>query len=239
MSSGSDKVPSRSTQTDVDAFLAEVARAPSARTAGEGGRLIFAMDATASREPTWDRACEIQGEMFVETAGLGGLQVQLCHYGGFRQFAASPWQDDAAGLLARMTAVRCAAGATQIGRVLRHVLAESERGRVNALVFVGDCFEESHDGVAELAGQLGLRGVPAFMFHEGGDRSAERVFRDVARLSGGAFARFDAASAEHLRELLRAVAVYAAGGRRALADLGERRGGAAALLTHQIGGASE
>ena len=52
--------------------------------AGEGrARLIFAMDATASREPTWDRACQVQGQMFLETAALGGLEVQLVYYRGF------------------------------------------------------------------------------------------------------------------------------------------------------------
>lgn len=236
MSSGDENFPSRSTQGDLEAFLARVARTPAAGAAGRRGRLIFAMDATASREPTWDQACQLQGEMFSETAALGGLDVQLCHYRGFRQFSVSGWQGDSAGLLERMSEVRCAGGATQIARVLQHVLQESGRETVNALVFVGDCVEESVDALAELAGQLGLRGVPAFMFHEGGDRTAERAFREIAQLSGGAFARFDAGSAAHLRELLRAVAVFAAGGRRALADLGERDGGAARALTHQIGG---
>jgi hypothetical protein len=39
-----------------------------------------------------------------------------------------------------------------------------------------------------------------------------------------------------LRALLGAVAAYAAGGRRALADYGKRAGGAALLLTRQLGG---
>ena len=37
-----------------------------------------------------------------------------------------------------------------------------------------------------------------------------------------------------LRELLAAVAVFAAGGRRALADYSEQRGGMTKLLTHQM-----
>ena len=52
-----------STGAEVEAFLKKVAlTARPVKTAGRG-RLIFAMDATASREPTWDRACHIQAEM--------------------------------------------------------------------------------------------------------------------------------------------------------------------------------
>jgi hypothetical protein len=133
-----------------------------------------------------------------------------------------------------MTAVRCAAGITQIGRVLGHALAEAKRKRVNALVFVGDCVEEPLDGLADRAGKLGLLGVPAFVFQEGRDPTAERGLKEIARLSGGAWCPFDASSPRTLKELLSAVAVYAAGGRKALADFGQRRGGAVLQLTRQI-----
>ena len=63
---------------------------------------------------------------------------------------------------------------------------------------------------------------------------AERCFRQVARLSGGAYAPFDARSPQVLRDLLSAVAVYAAGGRKALAQFGRARGGAVLQLTHQV-----
>ena len=235
MSSERDKLPSRSSQGDVEAFLARVARTPPATVAGPRGRLLFAMDATASREPTWDQACRIQGEMFEATGSLGGLDVQLCYYRGFHDFHAGTWHRDTAGLLGEMTGVRCAAGTTQIGRVLQHALRESTAAAaVNALVFVGDCMEESIDSLCDQAGQLGLRRVPVFVFHEGHDAGAERAFRELARLSGGAYVRFDATSADQLRELLGAVAVYAAGGRKALAHLGKERGGAALALTRQL-----
>lgn len=196
---------------------------------------MFAMDATASREPTWDHACQIQAAMFNETHDLGGLDVQLVFYRGFREFESSPWCGDAAELLDRMTRVTCAGGITQIARVLRHAMAETERRRVNALVFVGDCMEESRDELAGLAGQLGLLGIPAFLFQEGRDPMAEQCFREIARLSGGAWCPFDAHSPDLLRDLLSAVAVFAAGGRKALEDFGRRRGGAVRQLTHDIG----
>jgi hypothetical protein len=192
------------------------------------------MDATASREPTWDVATHIQSQMFQETAALGGLEVQLCYYRGFKQFQSSAWLSTAKDLLSTMTQVTCAAGMTQIGRVLQHTIAEGQRAKVNALVFVGDCMEEDIDKVCGLAGELGLLGVPAFVFHEGIDPAAEKTFKEIARLTHGAYCRFDATSAQHLRDLLSAVAVYAAGGRKALENFGKRRGGLALQLTHQI-----
>lgn len=133
-----------------------------------------------------------------------------------------------------MTAVRCLAGRTQIARVLRHALDEAKAARVSALVFVGDCVEEDADALGRLAGELGLRGVPVFAFQEGHDASAEHVLRQVARLSGGAWCRFDASSASQLRDLLAAVAVYAAGGRKALANYSAQRQGDVLLLAKQL-----
>ncbi|NIM29211.1 MAG: VWA domain-containing protein [Gammaproteobacteria bacterium] len=234
MTSKSDKLPAKSNKAEIDAFLAKVASTPLVKASGTRGRLIFAMDATASREPTWDRACHIQSEMFLETESLGGLDVQLCYYRGFREFHASQWLGSSADLLAQMRDVRCSGGMTQIERVLKHTVAESQREKVNALVFVGDCMEENIDVLCQVAGELGILGVPAFMFHEGDDAAAERTFREIARLSGGAYCRFDASSAQQLRDLLSAVAVYAAGGRKALENFGRRQGGVALRLTQQL-----
>ena len=203
---------------------------------GERGRLIFALDATASREPVWDRAMHIQSQMFMETKSLGGLDVQLAYYRGFLEFNHSRWTSNAADLLDVMTSIRCAAGQTQIARVFEHAIAEQGRKRVNALVFVGDCMEEDIDKLADRAGKLGMLGVPAFIFQDGRDAIAEKAFREFARLSRGAYCRFDASSADQLRDLLCAVAVFAAGGRRALADFSRRAGGIAGQLTHQIDG---
>ena len=220
---------------EVDAFLRKVRAAPQMAAGGQRGRLIFAMDATASREPSWDRACHLQAEMFETTASLGGLDVQLVFYRGFRECKASAWVSDSRSLLARMTAVRCLGGQTQIGRVLRHALKETGKVAVNAVVFVGDCFEEDIDQVCTSAGELGMRRVPVFLFHEGGDPVARRAFEQIARLSGGAYCPFNASSASQLKALLGAVAVYAAGGYKALADYGKSHGGEVRLLTDQVG----
>ena len=158
--------------------------------------------------------------MFLATRDMGGLAVQLAYYRGFMELAATPFLTDSADLTRRMTGVQCLGGQTQIGRLLQHVLAESRQDRVNALVFVGDAVEEPIDPLCHLAGQLGLQGTPIFVFHEGDNAQAGAGFRQLARISGGAYAPFDGASAGALAELLRAVAVFAAGGRAALTRLG-------------------
>lgn len=220
---------------EVDAFLRKVAAAPNAVRSGRG-RLVFALDATASREATWRRAQAIQADMFQAAARVGTLDVQLVYYRGMGECRAGKWTADPDRLLAQLRSVECLGGETQIAKVLSHALAETARARVHAVVFVGDCMEEDVDELCAKAGQLGVLGVPLFLFHEGDDPAAARAFAQMARLSGGACCRFDAASADQLRDLLSAVAVFAAGGRAALMDYGRARGGAAALLTKQMGG---
>ena len=218
----------------VDAFVRDVGQLPAARAGGGRGRLLFAMDATASREPTWDHACGIQGEMFVAADALGGLDVRLAFYRGFDEFKVSRWTSDGKELARLMGAVRCLAGRTQIGRLLRYAGEQRRESRIDAVVFVGDCCEEDVDQVGHEAGQLGLLGLPVFVFQEGDDRVASRIFPQIAKLTRGAYCKFDRTSADQLKKLLGAVAAYAAGGRAALLRYGKDKGGAAALLTNQM-----
>lgn len=223
----------RSSAGEVEAFLNKVRELAPAQ-GGRRGRLIFAMDATMSRQPTWDLALGLQADMFTAVKSVGGLDVQLVYFRGFGECRASRWVRDPEALARLMTQVSCRGGHTQIGKVLSHARRESAAQKVDALVYVGDCMEEQIDDLAALAGELGLLGVPAFMFQEGHDPTAETAFREIARLTGGAWCRFDAGSADQLRDLLSAVAVYASGGRKALADLSKETSGNARLLLEQI-----
>ena len=232
---GVDKdLPQKSGKAAIDAFVEQVRSTPVIKSGQERGRLMFAMDATASREPTWDRACQIQGEMFTETAALGGLDIQLCYYRGYGEFEASPWLSSADALLQRMTSASCRAGQTQIEKVLRQAIEQTKQKKVQALVFVGDCMEEDVDRLCHLAGELGMLGVPAFLFHEGAEPTAQRAFQEIARLTRGAYCSFDATSAGQLRDLLNAVAVYAAGGQKALQDFSKDRSEVVRKLTRQL-----
>ena len=228
------KVPSTAGANPVDAFVKQIGSLPANRTPGSRGRLLFAMDATASREPTWDHACTIQGEMFVAADALGGLDVRLAFYRGFDEFKVSRWTSDGRELARLMSAVRCLAGRTQIGKMLRYAGEQRRESRLDAVVFVGDCCEEDVDAVGHEAGQLGLLGLPVFVFQEGDDRTASRLFPQIAKLTRGAYCRFDRSSPDQLKRLLGAVAAYAAGGRSALLKYGRDQGGAAALLTNQM-----
>jgi hypothetical protein len=218
-------------KAEIESFLQEAKAVAATAPQPGAGRLVFAMDATMSRQPTWDMACTLQGRMFEACAALGGLGVQLVYFRGFNECRASGWVGDPRKLTELMSKIDCRGGHTQIGRVLAHVRDEAKRQPVRAFVFVGDAMEEHADDLCALAGELSLIGVKGFMFQEGHDVAATAVFREIARLTGGAYARFDAGSAAQLLDLLKAAASYAAGGRGALARLAERESGARGLLT--------
>lgn len=223
-----------SSSTEIQSFLTRLARVPAVTSKASAGRLIFALDATASREPSWRTAQKLQSEMFDVAASLGGLELQLCYYRGLNDFFSSPWLMTSDALKRQMAGVQCIGGYTQIARVLEHVQVETKRQKVGALVLIGDCMEENVDLLCQKAGELGLLGVRTFVFQEGSDPVAERAFRQIATLTEGAYCRFDSASAEQLRTLLGAVAAYAAGGLQALDDYGRKAGGAALQITRQL-----
>ena len=198
--------------SDVAAFVKQVG-AMARPNAAQDGRLLFALDATMSRQPTWDLACSLQAEMFKAIPRDSALQVQLLYFRGFGECRASKWVIDANALAKLMTGIDCRGGNTQIGKVFAHARAEHARRRINAVVYVGDAIEENVDELAEKAGQLGLLGCPIFVFQEGRDARVEGAFREFARLTKGAYARFDSSAPGELAALLKAVAAYASGGR--------------------------
>ncbi|MBC44631.1 MULTISPECIES: VWA domain-containing protein [Thalassospira] len=213
-----DIIPETSGAEEVADFIGK-ARELSVRAPSSGpaqGRLIFAMDATASRQPSWDRAAEIQAEMFDSVDGVGALDVQLVFFRGLSECKSSGWCRNAKSFRDYITKVTCRAGHTQIERVLAHVEREAGDKKIDALIYVGDCIEENPDHLAPIAGKLALKGVKAFMFQEGHDRDAAFAFGEIARITGGAFMQFDASAAGKLRDLLGAVASYAVGGQSGL-----------------------
>lgn len=220
----------RSSPHEIADFL-KAAKATAPLKSGDG-RLIFALDATMSRQPTWDLACELQSQMFLVADKLSGLAVQLIYFRGLGECRASRWTRSASDLAELMRKISCQGGRTQISKVLSHALKAAETGPIGALIYIGDAMEENIDALCVKAGELGLRKVPCFMFHEGRDPVAESSFREIARLSSGAYVRFDPSAAHELAELLKAVATFAAGGRTALEN---QSGKAARLLLNQIG----
>ena len=218
-----------SASEDIAAFVAK-ARAMSPHAAGARGRLVFALDATMSRQPTWDMACALQADMFREAAALGSLDIRLVYYRGLNECRASrmDFRQRATGEADgqdrlprrqypdRQGAVGSAARSGRLRRARRGVRRRRDGG-------------ERRSTLCVKAGELGLLKVPVFMFQEGHDGVAEQAFREIARLTGGAWCRFDPGAAAQLRELLRAAAAYAAGGREALLRLSKAGSGAATL----------
>jgi hypothetical protein len=215
----------------VDAFLASARKVGPAATAEGRARLVFALDATMSRQPTWDLACKVQAQMFETADAIGGLAVQLVYFRGFDECRSSKWVVAPSALTSLMNQIQCRGGQTQIGRVLRHLRNEARTTGVKAMVYVGDAMEEPVDDLCAVAGELGLLGIKAFMFHEGHDPAAASAFQEIARLTGGAYARFDAKAPSSLASLLRAAAAYASGGVKALDRLAARDADAKKLLT--------
>lgn len=217
----------KSSSKDIASFLKAVGEASLAQS----GRLIFALDATYSRQPTWDRAMTIQSSMFDAVGKAGGLSVQLVYFRGFDECRASKWVINAAALRDLMLGIQCQGGHTQIAKVLNHAHRETDKEKVSALVFISDAIEENIDSLCQKAGELGLKGVRCFFFQEGFDVVAERGFREMARLTGGAYFRLGPDSAKELAELLGAVAIYAQGGLKALSSSNKNQ---ARLLLEQM-----
>jgi hypothetical protein len=203
-------VPTTSSPTKIDLFLDKLA----AKNASSG-RLIFGLDATASREEMWSRAIELQSGMFDAVSQVGGLEIQLVFYHGTTCHS-SQWMTNAKALEQSMRKIQCIGGFTQIKKILDHACRAHDRAPLSTLVFVGDAAEEPIDSLCASANALGSRGVRALMFLEGNSDEAEKAFRAIVKATNGAFARFSPESAKELGDLLRAAAAYAAGGLKAL-----------------------
>jgi hypothetical protein len=227
-------VPQQGKSDVVAAFIDAARQTPAPASSGRG-RLIFALDATMSRQPTWDVAQRLQARMFDAAANSGGLEVQLVYYRGLSECRASRFVSEGRGLAELMSRIEVRGGETQIRRVLAHARDEARQAKVGALVFVGDAMEENPDKLAALAGELALQGVRAFMFQEGQDPAARRVFSEIARVTGGAYSAFDSGASARLEALLRAAAAYAAGGHKALAHVAESDATARLLLSQMRG----
>jgi len=212
---------------DIDAFLSEAGKA---LARADRGRLIFALDATLSRQRTWDLAQSLQARMFDAAADVGGLDVQLIYFRGHGECRASRFVGEGRGLADLMAKIDVRGGTTQWAKVLSHARDEASAARIGALVMVGDAMEENADTLCGLAGELALLNVKAFAFQEGDDPRARSAFQEIARLTGGAYGAFDAGAAARLAALLRAAAAYAAGGRSALEALAAREPEARPLL---------
>ena len=195
------------------------------------GRLMFALDATASREPTWAIARDLQAKMFREAAPIGRLDCPAGLLSGRRvpsvemgvKRGATRATDEPDRLSGRLYAdwqgPRACTSRDRESRQSRHWYSSATP------------WKRTSSTLAAMAGKLGTQGVPIFLFQEGRDAAVRSAFRLLALKSGGAYFEFnpDASRAvEQLSEQLNAVARLAVGDAEAL-----ERIGATADLTDQ------
>jgi hypothetical protein len=193
-------------------------------------RLVFGVDATASREPAWAVARQVTDALV--KAMPGDLDVALAVHGGSRVHTFTAFTDNANTLRDRAAGVRCLAGLT---RLLPILAASLKHPGIRVVVYIGDVFEEGVPAGRALADAMGARGTRLIVLHDTADRSARRdaeVFWDLAKRTGGCVLPFDASAPDRLRDLLSAVAVYAIGGEKLLREQRGNTAGAVALLEH-------
>jgi len=195
------------------------------------GRIAFVLDATASRQPTWDMSQGLMGDMIREA---GQLEMKLIFFRGGnegpKQCKTSDWISDPTRFARLMGKVECLSGYTQIARALAQAKREEN---VGAIILIGDQAEPVEDNLDRLGLEARDLKAPVFAFQEGFDRATEKAFRQIAELSKGAYGRFGAGSAKQLGELLKAAAVVAKGGVKALEG---RQDEASKLLLEQMRG---
>jgi len=181
-----------------------------------GVRIGFLIDATASRENTWEQAQTIQAKMFRSASGLKALKLRLVYFGG-NQLTKLGWNDNERSVAAHMAAVRCSAGLTQIIPGLEAFIDEKPENRAGAIILIGDCFEEDSAISTKTATLLKDKGIKVFSFIEGEDWTAHSVFKNLAAVTGGKFAKFG--DDLPLDDLCEGVALMASGGEKALTRL--------------------
>jgi hypothetical protein len=205
--------------------------APTATETPAGrSRLVFAVDATASRSAAWGAAKKLQDKLFA--AVPGELDVALAVHGGNKLHTFTPFTANAMELRKLAATVRCRAGHTR----LLDILARSLNTGASVMVYIGDVFEESERKALHLASLLKRNKTRVIVLHDrtGQDFDGGEVFRAIAEITGGAVLPFDHSSLERLGELLEAVAVLAVGG---ITLVEERRAvmPAAGLLLEHLG----
>ena len=179
-------------------------------------KIGFLIDATASREHTWEQAQTIQAKMFKAVSGLKAVSLRLVYFGDNR-LTALGWENNPNSVARHMAAVRCHAGLTQIIEGLQSFINEGPEEKAAAIILIGDCFEENSGQAERAAILLKEKGIKLFSFIEGDDPTAQFVFRRLSEITGGKFARFG--SDLPLSDLCEGVALLASGGEKALGRL--------------------
>lgn len=171
-------------------------------------RLVFAVDATASRSATWASAQTITDRMF--DAIPGALDVALEVHGGGNVHTFTGFSADLHEFRKRASRVRCTSGHTRLVDLMQRTL---DAGGVRVMSYIGDAFEESADEAFELADRFKHFGIKAVILADQADVSTMLIFEEIARRTGGAVLDFRSGDLDLMGEVLAGVAALAVGGR--------------------------
>src|SRR5262249_42721485 len=189
----------------------------------------------------WDRAKVLQRAVFKAAAG-SGLEMKFAFYGGDdaagvrRCRITTRWITDPDDMAAVMDRAECSCGCyVNIRDVLAQSVKEAEERPLRAVIIVGDTFHDDPDGLDEAAisaNRLRRAGARVVLVQLGDDLNTARRLQYLARVSGGAYFRFDPRTQERqFSEMWKAVSAYASGGEEAVKMTG---GQAAPLLLQHL-----
>jgi hypothetical protein len=203
-------------------------------------RVLLAL-ANHARAPGWDRAKVLQGRMF-EAASHSGLEMKFAFYAedddnGVRRCRITKhWIANSNDMASIMDRAECSCGCyVNIRSVLQQAVKENQDRPMRAVIIVGDAFHDDQDSLDEAAlaaNQLRREGTQVFLIQQGDDLITARRLQYLARVSGGAYFRFDPRTQEwQFSEMWKVMSVYAAGGEEAVKMTG---GQAATLLLQHL-----
>lgn len=178
-------------------------------------RLVFGVDATASRQPAWESAQRITDRMF--DAIPGALDVALAVHGGSRVHTFTQFSSDVGLFRGKAAAVRCMAGETKLCDLMERAL---ESGGVRVMSYIGDAFEESREMALALADRFRARGIRLVILADQPSPATLEFFQQLVARAGGAVLDFRAEQLDVMGEVLEGVAALAVGGRKLLAGRG-------------------
>ena len=151
------QAPAASARAEIDSFLDRVKALGPAVEPGQRGRLIFALDATMSRQPTWDQRLPAAGRHVPRSRGRRRPRYPARLLSRPCGMPRSPWVAEPERLGALMSRIDCRGGHTQIGKVLapRAARKRQPQGRGAGL------YRRRHGGIARRSVRRRRRTWPA------------------------------------------------------------------------------
>ena len=195
-----------------------------------GNPRVLLVLANHARSPGWNRAKVLQSQMFDAAAG-NGLEMKFAFYGpddagGVRRCRITTrWITDPDDMVRVMDRAECNCGCyVYIRDALGQAVKENEDRPMRAMIIVGDAFHDDPDGLDEAAisaNRLRRAGTRLFLIQQGDDPITARGLQYLAKVSGGAYFRFDPRTQEQqFSEMWEAISAYAAGGEEAVKATG-------------------